>query len=80
MACGTAGASSGDVPLILDHYALFYIGLIIAATFAIAILCYGYLAAPHGDSRRTLCSAPGGNARFDGSGGEQPLHFFLSWT
>jgi NADH-quinone oxidoreductase subunit N len=29
--------------LILDHYALFYIGLIIAATFAVAILCYGYL-------------------------------------
>ena len=29
--------------LILDQYALFYIGLIIVATFAIAILCYGYL-------------------------------------
>jgi NADH-quinone oxidoreductase subunit N len=29
--------------LILDQYALFYIGLILAATFAIAILCYGYL-------------------------------------
>jgi NADH-quinone oxidoreductase subunit N len=29
--------------LILDQYALFYIGLIIAATFAIAMLCYGYL-------------------------------------
>jgi NADH-quinone oxidoreductase subunit N len=29
--------------LILDHYALFYIGLILAATFAIAILCHGYL-------------------------------------
>ena len=29
--------------LILDQYALFYIGLIIAATFTITILCYGYL-------------------------------------
>jgi len=29
--------------LILDQYALFYIGLILAATFAIAILCHGYL-------------------------------------
>jgi NADH-quinone oxidoreductase subunit N len=29
--------------LILDQYALFYIGLILATTFAIAILCYGYL-------------------------------------
>jgi len=29
--------------LVLDQYALFYIGLILAATFAIAILCHGYL-------------------------------------
>jgi len=29
--------------LILDRYALFYIGLIIAATFTIAMFCYGYL-------------------------------------
>ena len=29
--------------LILDQYALFYIGLILGATFAIAILCHGYL-------------------------------------
>jgi NADH:ubiquinone oxidoreductase subunit 4 (subunit M) len=28
--------------LILDGYALFYLGLIFAATFAVAILCYGY--------------------------------------
>ncbi len=35
---------------------------------------------PLGGSRRTLRSAPGGNARFDGFGGEQPLRFFLSWA
>ncbi|HEV7218538.1 MAG TPA: NADH-quinone oxidoreductase subunit N [Terriglobales bacterium] len=39
--------------LILDHYALFYIGLIIAATFAIAILCYGYLQG-HSETREEL--------------------------
>ncbi len=39
--------------LILDQYALFYIGLIITATFAIAILCYGYLAR-HSETREEL--------------------------
>ncbi len=31
--------------LVIDHYALFYMGLIFAASFAIAPLCYGYLQA-----------------------------------
>jgi len=39
--------------LILDQYALFYIGLIIAATFAIAMLCYGYLER-HSETREEL--------------------------
>ena len=39
--------------VILDQYALFYIGLIIAATFAIAILCYGYLQR-HSETREEL--------------------------
>lgn len=39
--------------LILDRYALFYIGLIIAATFAIAMLCYGYLER-HSENREEL--------------------------
>ena len=39
--------------LILDQYAVFYIGLIIAATFAIAILCYGYLQR-HSETREEL--------------------------
>lgn len=39
--------------LILDRYALFYIGLIIAATFAIAMLCYGYLER-HSETREEL--------------------------
>jgi NADH-quinone oxidoreductase subunit N len=39
--------------LILDQYALFYIGLIITATFAIAILCYGYLER-HSETREEL--------------------------
>jgi NADH-quinone oxidoreductase subunit N len=39
--------------LILDHYALFYFGLITAATFAIAILCYGYLQG-HTETREEL--------------------------
>ncbi|MGH9356094.1 MAG: NADH-quinone oxidoreductase subunit N [Terriglobia bacterium] len=28
--------------LVIDRYALFYMGLIIAATFVVALLCYGY--------------------------------------
>ena len=28
--------------LVLDHYALFFIGLIVAATFVVAVLCYRY--------------------------------------
>jgi NADH-quinone oxidoreductase subunit N len=39
--------------LVLDHYALFYIGLITAATFAIVILCYGYLQR-HTETREEL--------------------------
>ncbi len=39
--------------LILDQYALFYIGLILAATFAIAILCHGYLEG-HAETREEL--------------------------
>jgi len=39
--------------LILDQYAVFYIGLILAATFAIAILCYGYLQL-HSETREEL--------------------------
>ncbi len=39
--------------LILDGYALFYIGLIIATTFVIAILCYGYLQR-HSETREEL--------------------------
>jgi len=39
--------------LILDRYALFYIGLILVATFAIAILCYGYLQR-HSETREEL--------------------------
>ena len=39
--------------LILDQYAVFYIGLIIATTFAITILCYGYLQR-HSETREEL--------------------------
>lgn len=39
--------------LILDQYALFYIGLILAATFVIAILCHGYLD-EHAETREEL--------------------------
>ena len=39
--------------LILDQYAVFYIGLILAATWAIAILCYGYLQR-HSEPREEL--------------------------
>jgi NADH-quinone oxidoreductase subunit N len=35
--------------LILDHYALFYIGLILAATMAITLLSYGYFSRTEGD-------------------------------
>jgi NADH-quinone oxidoreductase subunit N len=39
--------------LIVDQYALFYIGLILAATFAIAIFCHGYLER-HAETREEL--------------------------
>ena len=39
--------------LVLDQYALFYIGLILGATFAIAILCHGYLER-HAETREEL--------------------------
>lgn len=35
--------------LVVDKYALFYMGLVIAATFAIALLCYGYFGRHEGD-------------------------------
>ncbi|MGH9396639.1 MAG: NADH-quinone oxidoreductase subunit N [Terriglobia bacterium] len=35
--------------LIIDKYALFYMGLVIAATFAVALLCYGYFERHEGD-------------------------------
>lgn len=35
--------------LIIDKYALFYMGLVIAATFAVAVLCYGYFERREGD-------------------------------
>jgi NADH-quinone oxidoreductase subunit N len=41
---GIAGIASPQVTalLVLDHYALFFIGLIVVATFVVAVLCYRY--------------------------------------
>lgn len=41
------------VLLILDRYSVFYFGLILAATFAVCILCYGYLEI-HAERREEL--------------------------
>lgn len=35
--------------LVVDQYALFYMGLVIAATFAVALLCYSYFGRREGD-------------------------------
>ncbi|HEV2419422.1 MAG TPA: NADH-quinone oxidoreductase subunit N [Terriglobia bacterium] len=35
--------------LVVDKYALFYMGLVIAATFAVALLCYSYFGRREGD-------------------------------
>ncbi|MFS8083924.1 MAG: NADH-quinone oxidoreductase subunit N, partial [Ginsengibacter sp.] len=35
--------------LIIDSYALFFMGLIVAASFAVALLAYGYLAGREGN-------------------------------
>ena len=35
--------------LVIDRYALFYMGLVIAATFVVALLCYGYFERQEGD-------------------------------
>src|SRR5687768_4752002 len=37
-----AGSRQVTALLVLDHYALFFIGLIVAATFVVAVLCYRY--------------------------------------
>src|SRR5690348_17803515 len=36
------GSRQTTALLVLDHYALFFIGLIVAATFVVAVLCYRY--------------------------------------
>ena len=48
---GIAGTASPQVTtlLVLDHYALFFIGLIVVATFVVAVLCYRYFGG--GESR-----------------------------
>ena len=60
------------------RYALFYIGLTIAATFAVALLSFGYLEIQRCRPRGVLRSAAGGGARFVGLGGQQPLRLLLS--
>lgn len=35
--------------VVIDSYALFYMGLVIAATFAVALLCYGYFERREGE-------------------------------
>ena len=37
-----AGSPQVTALLVLDHYALFFIGLIVAATFVVVVLCYRY--------------------------------------
>ena len=45
LAVASSTASPQVTPLlVLDRYAVFYIGLLIAASFAVAVLAYGYLA------------------------------------
>lgn len=52
--------------LILDQYALFYLGLLLAASFAVALLSYGYLGNLEGESEEfyltLLFATAGGSA------------------
>ena len=80
VACGAAGASQGDVaphpgPVRTVLYRPDHCGHVCHRDSLLWVS-----PAPLGDSRRTLRSASGGNARFDGFGGEQPLRFLLSWV
>ena len=40
--CPKARLAQVTALLVLDHYALFFIGLIVVATFVVAVLCYRY--------------------------------------
>ena len=42
--------------LLIDRYALFYMGLIFAASIAVLLLSYGYLAARPEPPRNSICS------------------------
>lgn len=48
-AAGSAVPRQVTPLLIIDSYALFYTALILAATFAVVLLCYGYFAEREGD-------------------------------
>jgi NADH-quinone oxidoreductase subunit N len=50
----TAGARPVTPLLMMDHYALFYMGLVFAATFAIVILCHDYFGGAAG-RHQTVC-------------------------
>ena len=62
----------------MDSYALFFMGLIVAASFAVALLAYGLPGATERQPGGILYPAPGGDARRHGPLRQHPLtSFFL---
>src|SRR6185437_1082461 len=79
VACRATGTSPGDAashlgPLRIVLYRTDHRGYVYHCDLLLRVS-----RAPLGDPRRTLPFAPGGNARFDGFGGQQPLRFILPW-
>jgi NADH:ubiquinone oxidoreductase subunit 2 (subunit N) len=66
--------------LLLDRYALFYLGLIIASSAVVAVFSYRYFERTGWPARRAVYPAPHRDARLRGAGGEQSLCFVSAWT
>ena len=65
VAFGTLPAAATVAPrpatalVVVDAYALFFVGLLLAAAFVVGVLAYGYLAAPRPDDAEMGGSSPG---------------------
>ncbi|MGD0443516.1 MAG: hypothetical protein ABSA39_06225 [Edaphobacter sp.] len=67
--------------LVMDRYALFFVARIAAASFAVALLAYGYLAKREGNKEEFYILLLVANARRDGPSRQQPLSLrcFSDW-
>ena len=66
--------------LLMDRYALFYMGLIIASAAVVAVLSYQYFEKHDGQNGRAVSPAPHRDPGLRGAGGEQSFCFVSAWT